>query len=892
MTPLLKGLLGNGSKDRELADEMRALLQEMQEERGRFEALLQTVHASAERLQRLGEPIAKVGSDADAVAARLGELERRFEAMLHLAQRFETLDERADALAQGQRHAESHIARVSEEVQGIRAVFDELSQKVDVARDLKDRIESFMNVEKPFQQLRESAEAVRGHVDGTAEQLARLREQHGRLMDAHKLSVSKMEALDLRHEVLSRDLQDRERRVANVEQAVRRMDGVQDTVDGVKREMVTLKALGEFVAQKSAALEAQREAVESALARADHLDRAMRQIDAGVRQQQENERMLGTLEERVAALRTLHETVVERSHEIAQLQRQVDEQAQASRQELAAVRDEMKNTVERFDFERKGLEFVSQRVTDLRSTLSDFENRFKGVSESSQIVGELKSQTQALAAHLQGLTAEVGRVDDEVEKLRAIRRDLDEIAGTARDAGLRMGRIEESRPALEAAVRDLAQLASGHAMVRDALEQVQLAHGEIARARENHAETRTWLAAVEQSLADVREQVDGLRELAPTVEQVQKQAQRTRESMAAIESRREFVEELQRRMADLGSLGGALEERGRQLQARMEAAEQRFVGLAAHAEEAERMSQTVAAVTSSVQEAAREAAEIGKTVAAVEARCEAVEELADRTRSLQQELDQRQRALQDAAKDLQRASKLRQEAAASVQQLDEQAKRLVAAISSAERRAEQVGTLSTQLEDRAAGLDAVKERLDEFEQRLVKWELVEQEIARSLEQISARQGTVESLKADLDRMFVMAEKTATDVRAITSAHREIEESRRLLEDVMGRLREVRETASSLDERKRQIAKAEERLARAEALLVDVRSGLEALEGQRAVVDQAVAKAGSLRSLLKQAEAMIESLREERMMTAQIRAAVAAVRREDDDGRGEELAEAA
>src|SRR3970282_2207357 len=113
-----------------------------------------------------------------------------------------------------------------------------------------------------------------------------------------------------------------------------------------------------------------------------------------------------------------------------------------------------------------------------------------------------------------------------------------------------------------------------------------------------------------------------------------------------------------------------LDERGRELDARMEAAEQRFVGLAAQAEEAERLGKAMAGVTSGLKEAERDAADVGKAVAALEARCESVEGLAERPRALREELDQRQHALEEAAKDLQRSSKLRQEAAASAQQLE------------------------------------------------------------------------------------------------------------------------------------------------------------------------------------------------------------------------------
>ncbi len=892
MTPLLKNLLGNSSKDRELAEEMRAVLNEMQQERDRYQKLIESARDSVDRLQQLGEPIAKAGSDVDEVAARLGELKQRFEAMVQLSTLLQTLDERAESLAQNQERAETEIVSSLDEAKQIHSVFEELSQKVDIALALKDRLAAFLEVEKPFQELRGDAEALRGQVDGTGEHVARLREQHDRLMDAHKLAVSKMEALDRRRDDLGRALQDKERRVASVEQAVRAMDGVQHTVDDVKREIGTLKALGDNVVQKTAALEAQREAVERALAQADHLDRAMRQVDAGVRQQQENEKALSALQDQVAALRSLHEAVLERSSEISQLQRETDERTLATRQDLAAVTDEMKKTVERFDFESRGLESVSQRMADLRGALSDCENRFKGLSESSLALAELRSQTKTFASHLQTLSDEVGQVDQEMENFRAIRRDLDETGRAAREAGAQIAQIEEARPAVEAGLRDLEQLRGAHAMVKDALEQTQLAHGEIARARESQSETRAWLAGAEQSIGELKDQVAEVHKMAPTIEVLQKQAQRLSETTTAIESRREFVEDVHRRMLALGAQGGKLEERGRQLQTNMEAAEQRFLGLAAHAEEAERLSMTVATVSSNATEAERKTEEIGKTVAAIAARCESVEELAAQTQALRPELEQRHHALTEATKDLQRASALRKEGAASAQRLDELAKQLTAALATADKRAARVDELSSRLEERAANLKSVEKRLDQFEERLTRWDPVEKEIARSLDQISARQGTVEALQADLDRMFVMAEKTATDVREITSANQEIEQSRRLLMEVMDRLREVQDTTNTLDERKRQMTKAEERLARAEALLVDVRSSLEALQGQKAIVDQAVEKAGSLQFLLKQAEATIEGLREEREMTTRVRAAVAVVEQGDDEDAGAVEAKAA
>jgi chromosome segregation ATPase len=884
---MLRNLLGSGSK----TAEMQAILQQMQDTVARYEKLTEGAERSADRLARLGEPIQKATGDVDALLARLSDIERRFEGMVQLSKLLESLEDRTSHLTQHQEKAESHITSALQDAERVRTIFEDLSHKVDLATELKERLTSFMDVERPFQELRELADSLRGQVEATSETLARSREQQDRHLDAQKLTNSKMEALDRRRDELGRDLQDKERRVAAVEQAMHGLDGVQETVANVRRDMDTLKSLGDFVGQKIAALEAQREAVEAAQARADQLDRAMRQIDAGVRQQHENEATLGALQDQVATLRSLHEAVVERSAEMADLQRATDGQAQSIREDLTLARDEMKNAVERFEFETRGLESVSQRVADVRAALSDFETRFKTLTESGHSIEELKSQAQTMTGQLKLIADELGRAGQDSKQLQSLRRELDEAQAASRELSAQVARLDEARPALDAALRDVEQLGRSHAMVKDALENTERAQAEITRSRESHAETRSWLSSVDASLDELKERVTELRKVTPTIELVQKQARDVSESLSAIESRREFLEELRRRMADLGALGSNLDERGRQLQSRMEAAEQNFVGLIKRADEAERTNQAVSEMAASLQQAQARADEIGKMIETIEARSESVEGIAEQSRLLQQELDQRQHALKDAAKDLQRASALRQEAAASAQQLEETAKRLAGALNAADQRVARVGALSNQLEDRASNLQFVEKRLGQFEERLAKWDLVDQDVARSLEQITARQSTVEALRADLERMFATAEKTAEDVRVITSAHREIAESRGLLDDVRDRLREVRDTASTLDEREREMARAEQRLSRTQALLTDVRSSLKALLEQRVVVDQAMERAGSLQFLLKQAEAMIDVLREERKLTARVQAAGAGEWGEADDD-DEELRRAA
>src|SRR5439155_5712248 len=115
-------------------------------------------------------------------------------------------------------------------------------------------------------------------------------------------------------------------------------------------------------------------------------------------------------------------------------------------------------------------------------------------------------------------------------------------------------------------------------------------------------------------------------------------------------------------------------------------------------------------------------------------------------------------------------------------------------------------------------------------------------------------------------------------------------------EVLGQLKQLRESKNTLEERKRQIGQAEERLSRADALLVEVRSSLEVLEGQKVLVEQAVEKAGSLQSLLRLADAAVEDLRDASRTSVRMRGNIVEFPQtgtyEDDDEDDEDVADAA
>ena len=81
----------------------------------------------------------------------------------------------------------------------------------------------------------------------------------------------------------------------------------------------------------------------------------------------------------------------------------------------------MLKTVARFDFESRGLESVSQRVTDLRGALTEFEGRYKNLSEASHTVSELQGQTRVLAQQIRGMVEASQSIETEIAKRHSLR---------------------------------------------------------------------------------------------------------------------------------------------------------------------------------------------------------------------------------------------------------------------------------------------------------------------------------------------------------------------------------------------------------------------------------------------------------------------------------------
>jgi DNA repair exonuclease SbcCD ATPase subunit len=534
------------------------------------------------------------------------------------------------------------------------------------------------------------------------------------MLTEHREAVAGIQRIAAQFDTVRADVAETAQRVADLRELI---DPVAELVRGVpeaRRELATLQALREYVAQKVAALEEQRGLVDRATDRGERLGALLQRLDGEIKEQGQNFKFLAKVKDHVDELRLRHGELLEQAARIGAEHRRLLEEDEAVRRYAGALRSEITEDLERaasrFALERESVDAVSEQVSGLREALADAERRFRPLEEATMTVGELGVEAGRLAERFEEVAREVARLDPEAERVRSLRAEVTE---------------------------------------------------------------------VEADLREVVRRVESVRE----------------PSLAAVEQAEQRVEELAQQVAHL-------EER-----------------------------------TSQVEGTAATLHHLGR------------------------EVERRRVAVEQGLEELARAAVFRDEAHQVAERLAERVATLAAAGAAAEERVAGVERLFGELERRTDRLVVARAEMDAFEEKLAGWRTMESRVGRATAQAADRQALLESLRADVTRLFAVAEEAAAQARIAVDARAEIVAGRTMLDDVLEQLREIRVEASGLDARRERLADEDARLARAEALVLDLRGSLETLAAQREFLDQVVATAGALRFQSRQAEALVEALRE-------------------------------
>jgi chromosome segregation ATPase len=458
-----------------------------------LEALVQRAERASEGLRML-ESATERGEQFAAMEKRIADLEGQIAAAEAVSTELDTIRSRSQEQAAAQERGNLAIANAEAEAERIFSAVAEVAGQIESVLALRDQMERVPELNAQFAAMNEEASSVRSQVRDLVENISRLRTVHDDVLRAHKHATIRLDGLDQRHQTSVNKMDALERRAESADEALGTLLRLAGGIPDVQHHLSVLKATADQVFHKTAAIEAQREMVERALGQASEVATLNAQLAAAFRGQEDQSRALNAVEGKLTDVQALHETVLSRSAEISAQQQRIEEAERDATRELINLRKEMTASTDRFELENRSLDAASERIAELRGFVKDCENRVEALDSTVQAVTETEARTLSLATQVGHLAEDVNRISTQAERLRVVRDDVGALDDRLGELGERMERVERMRPAVDEVTRELAGLDGAREAVHDGLEQVRLASAEMARMRESHSETSTWLA--------------------------------------------------------------------------------------------------------------------------------------------------------------------------------------------------------------------------------------------------------------------------------------------------------------------------------------------------------------------------------------------------------------
>ena len=435
-----------------LPAQLQGILSQMERERKAFELLTVRAAASADQYKKLTEPIAKIENAVENLGDKLSAFE-------DVVPQLAAIQDQAESLSQSHRVTEAQVAEAAGGVERARSDLSELWETIEEALTLKKDLSGFLALGGPFKALRTEATELAGQLCEFGDGFAQVRGQHEQVVRGYSDASARLDEFETQYRELRGGVGDAEQRVDKLEQSMRQVEQICAEVPNTKQQLSTLKALGDHVTQKVSALEQQRDVVDRATAQATHLSEMMRQIDQEIQKQQENSKFLSRLRADVDELKPLHIRLSEQSEEIIARQQQIEEEDQARNEELTALRDEMRDDVQkavkRLKFESSGLDSVSERIVELRTALKDFESRYESLDGSQQMITDIHRQAEDVSSLVTVLATELADIGGQADKIKELPANVERIERLISDVTERIGGIE--RPAVLTAVEEAEQ---------------------------------------------------------------------------------------------------------------------------------------------------------------------------------------------------------------------------------------------------------------------------------------------------------------------------------------------------------------------------------------------------------------------------------------------------
>ena len=373
--------------------------------------------------------------------------------------------------------------------------------------------------------------------------------------------------------------------------------------------------------------------MDRAAAQAARLDDLVWDADKKLKKVTEDSKVIQKTQKRILGVQELVQRVEAQLGTLKTREETVTRDGKGLEKRLRELRDEIDAGFERFEVERRGMDTVNTQVLSLRSALSDFEARRADIENATRDMAGATKWADELTARLATLAEGIGRVDEQAERVHALRSVLERAEASTARVRERVQELEDARPSLDLMATDVVNLHKAHDEVVETLDRLKESRAEMERSHAAQVDARSWLTQTQTQLGELQTQVVDMDLTAARIDETRAVLDDLTMRSDVLEDRKHLLSSVEERLDDLGALSNTLDERMRVMEARRAAiteleeharglndrlddADRRFKQVAARADEAGQVEERFAALAQRVDATEGQIQQVEATVTA------------------------------------------------------------------------------------------------------------------------------------------------------------------------------------------------------------------------------------------------------------------------------------
>jgi len=563
MSVLSGKVFGNGHLPEEVQGELRTVLLQMRNERNAFERVAGEAQSSMDQ----------ASGPLSAMAESIGTLEERLRAVEQLAAR-------AAGLEAQQRDVSSRIDQTAQQAEGIEAALDPIRSDLEQTRHLLQNttalradLEPLLDLGRQLQTIRVDVDTLRAELSDAQQGMASVHQQQDAAEQRGATVTAQLDSLNGKYGEMTVGLQSAEERVAQLQSAMESVGTLADQVPDLRRELHTLRALRDYVAQKVSELEQQRETVDYATNQGTRLTELVQRIDRELETQQETAKSFVRLEEDATRLSAVHDELSQQLDRVAERQReeaQADETRRQEFQDLQELTDSrIRDAIGRFEFEQERLEAASTQIADVRQAIAETEHRFDAMQETQESVAALRTDLGQLSDRVATFAMDLVPLDSYAGQMAAVKSDIaqaeqsmkevsrrtDELNREITDADDQLKELQDLSERTEQQTRDLTALRDYLGQFEQRVAQLEAAESTVARAIDDATRRQATVDALrgdlQRMLEVAKETTDAVRVISESHDEINDSRQLVDDVLTEIRTVKDESTRLESRRQDL-----------------------------------------------------------------------------------------------------------------------------------------------------------------------------------------------------------------------------------------------------------------------------------------------------------------------------------------------------